>query len=184
MFKKLSLSLLICLLLFGCSNQEKKEAKELEEKAKLVPKPKKDLSFKLSDGKVFSFMVKSDEAIKMPEAKPLLMIFFTRSCLPCTAQIAVLNQVKKEFANLNIMGVLLEENVSMKALNSFLHKNNAKYPVANSADIPIFVKSLGGIGDIPAMYLYDKNGKLFASYSGLMALEMLRTALINIDNKN
>lgn len=177
MFKKIFMLVFVLFCLFACSSEEDKENK-VESK----PQLKRDLSLKLSDGKDFNLSYKSDELLTLPDKKPLLLLFFTRSCLPCTAQIDVLNQLKKEFLNLEIIGVLLEDKVTKAELDKFIKAKKVGYLIANSKDNQILAKNLGRIEDIPAIYLYKNSGKLFASYTGLMPLEMLRTALINMDN--
>lgn len=176
MMKRFFLFLFFTSLVFiACSDEkEKKEEISQEESVKIQRK----LSFLLDNDKAFKLEFISQEKVKFSRDKPVLFMLFTSWCLPCAAQIPVLNQIKKEFDQLDIIGLLLEENLNKKSL---IKEKNIHFSISNSKDIQGFASNLG-VQDLPALLLYEKDGTLYRFFTGLMPLEMLRTALINMKN--
>lgn len=181
MLKRLFILSCLAIFLISCSNESKKKDENssvIQSKQEdLGLKIKHDLSLKLNNNTSFDFAFLKDDLLSLPSKRPVMFVFFTTSCLPCNAQINVLNVLAKEYKSLQIIGVLLEANVSQTDLLDFIKKQNVKYLLANGEDNFAFAKNLGSILEIPSLYLYSSSGKLLRSYTGLMPLEMLRTAM-------
>ena len=67
----------------------------------------------------------------------------------------------------------MEENKSNEEIASFIKYNAIQYPITNSPENFKFAKSVGGVKNIPLMFLYDKNGNYSTHYVGAVPEEMI-----------
>ena len=106
----------------------------------------------------------------------MLVNFFTTWCPPCKAEIPHLNNLQEKYKdNLVIISVLLEENKSNEEVANFIKYNRIYFPITNSSENFQFAKSVGGVKNIPLMFLYDKQGNYSTHYLGAVPEEMLDT---------
>ena len=83
---------------------------------------------------------------------------------------ALQEKYKDKFVTIS---VLLEENKSNEEIANFAKYNNATFIITNSPDNFKFAQSVGGVKNIPLMFLYDKNGKYSTHYVGAIPEEMI-----------
>jgi thiol-disulfide isomerase/thioredoxin len=108
------------------------------------------------------------------ENKVVLVNFFATWCPPCKAEIPHLNNLQAKYKdNFAIISVLLEENKSTDELNSFVKYNAINYTITNGMENFKFAQSVGGVKNIPLMFLYDKNGQYSTHYVGAIPEEMI-----------
>ena len=110
------------------------------------------------------------------EDKVVLVNFFTTWCPPCKAEIPHLNNLQEKYKDkLVIISVLLEENKSNEEVANFIKYNRINFSITNSSENFQFAKSVGGVKNIPLMFLYDKQGNYSTHYLGAVPEEMLDT---------
>ncbi|ACZ11913.1 TlpA family protein disulfide reductase [Sulfurospirillum deleyianum] len=108
------------------------------------------------------------------ENKVVLLNFFTTWCPPCKAEIPHLNNLQEKYKeNFVIISVLLEENKSNEELLSFIKFNAIKYTITNGSGNFALAQSVGGVKNIPLMFLYDKAGNYATHYVGAIPEEMI-----------
>jgi len=108
------------------------------------------------------------------ENKVVLVNFFTTWCPPCKAEIPHLISLQEKYKeNFVIISVLLEENKSNEEISNFMKFNNINYIITNGIDNFKFAQSVGGVKNIPLMFLYDKNGQYSTHYVGAIPEEMI-----------
>lgn len=173
---KLVLTVLIStsLLLFtGCSSEKKKS----EEKVKVTKEEFKNEKITLKDINGKEIIVTSIEKgfqFSGMENKVVLVNFFATWCPPCKAEIPHLNNLQEKYKDkFVIISVLLEENKSNEEIANFAKYNNANFIITNSPENFKFAQSVGGVKNIPLMFLYDKNGKYSTHYVGAIPEEMI-----------
>ena len=166
----LSLSLL---LLGGCSSEKKKN----ESKATIMKDEVKNEKITLKDinGKeIIVTPIEKGFTFSGYENKVVLVNFFATWCPPCKAEIPHLNNLQEKYKDkFVIISVLLEENKSNEEIANFAKYNNANFIITNSPDNFKFAQSVGGVKNIPLMFLYDKNGKYSTHYVGAIPEEMI-----------
>lgn len=157
----------------GCSSETKKN----EEKASLPKEASKNepITLKTIDGKEIIVTPKEKGfTFSGYENKIVLVNFFATWCPPCKAEIPHLNNLQEKYKeNFVIISVLLEENKSNEEITSFMKYHNAKYIITNSPDNFKFAQSVGGVKNIPLMFLYDKSGNYSTHYVGAIPEEMI-----------
>ena len=157
----------------GCSSESKKN----DEKASVVKEPTKNepLVLKSMDGKEITVnATEKGFTFSGYENKVVLVNFFATWCPPCKAEIPHLNNLQEKYKeNFVIISVLLEENKSNEEILSFMKYNNVKYVITNSPENFKFAKSVGGVKNIPLMFLYDKSGNYSTHYVGAIPEEMI-----------
>lgn len=171
--KRLFFISLIALAFIACSEKvEEKEDPSLNKAEEI----KNNFSLKLSDNSLLNFSFESDDKLAFSDNSAKLFIFFTKLCLPCEAQIDVLNELKKDHPSLKIIGLLLEENMD-ENINSYIKNHKVNYPISVAKENFELALRLGGVSDVPSLVLIDKTGRLNRTYIGLMPLEMLSVDL-------
>ena len=175
-FMRLFIAILTSVSLFfwsGCSSESKKN----DEKASVVKEPTKNepLVLKSMDGKEITVnATEKGFTFSGYENKVVLVNFFATWCPPCKAEIPHLNNLQEKYKeNFVIISVLLEENKSNEEILSFMKYNNVKYVITNSPENFKFAKSVGGVKNIPLMFLYDKSGNYSTHYVGAIPEEMI-----------
>lgn len=175
-FMRLFVAILTSISLFfwsGCSSESKKN----DEKANVVKEAAKNepLVLKSMDGKEITVnATEKGFTFSGYENKVVLVNFFATWCPPCKAEIPHLNNLQEKYKeNFVIISVLLEENKSNEEILSFMKYNNVKYIITNSPENFKFAKSVGGVKNIPLMFLYDKAGNYSTHYVGAIPEEMI-----------
>ncbi|MBV5279420.1 MAG: TlpA family protein disulfide reductase [Campylobacteraceae bacterium] len=173
---KLVLTILLStslLLLTGCSSEKKKseaQAKVMKEEVKNEKITLKDIN----DKEIIVTPIEKGFQFSDMENKVVLVNFFATWCPPCKAEIPHLNNLQEKYKDkLVIISVLLEENKSNEEIANFAKYNNTNFIITNSPENFKFAQSVGGVKNIPLMFLYDKNGKYSTHYVGAIPEEMI-----------
>ncbi len=184
------LSATVLFLWSGCSSDSDKTSKQKETNTTVTPKeeqnttlppkeePKaKKITLKTTDGKeIIVTQVEKGFTFSGYEDKVVLVNFFATWCPPCKAEIPHLNNLQEKYKdNFVVLSILLEENKSNEEMNNFIQYNRINFPITNSIENFQFAKSVGGVKNIPLMFLYDKQGKYATHYVGAVPEEMLDT---------
>lgn len=177
-----------CSILFfnGCSSEKKKSNEDQIKLKNEINESKSDVKTK-EESKTTNITLQDTNGKIIPitpiekgykfegfENKVVLVVFFTTWCPPCKAEIPhLINLQEKYKEKFAIISVLLEENKSNEEINSFMKYNKINFAVTNSADNFKFAQNIGGVKNIPLMFLYDKNGKYSTHYVGAIPEEMI-----------
>jgi len=157
----------------GCSSETKKN----EEKASVTKEASKNepLTLKSLDGKeIVVTPTEKGFTFSGYENKVVLVNFFATWCPPCKAEIPHLNNLQEKYKeNFVIISVLLEENKSNEEIASFMKYHAINYIVTNSPENFKFAQNVGGVKNIPLMFLYDKSGNYSTHYVGAIPEEMI-----------
>lgn len=166
----LSVFIAFTLLFFvGCSSEKKKS----EEKVSVI-KNEKIILKDVEGREIIVTPVEKGFTFSGFENKIVLINFFATWCPPCKAEIPHLNNLQEKYKNdFVIISVLLEDNKSDEEMRNFAKHNNANFIITNSPENFKFAKSVGGVKNIPLMFLYDKNGKYSTHYTGVIPEEMI-----------
>jgi len=119
-----------------------------------------------------------DEGIIFEEYKNkvVLLDIFTTWCPPCIESIPHINQIQKTYKkDLQVIGILMEEDKRNSELLEFIKKHHIIYPITNSKENFILTKTWGGISGYPTIIIFDKQGKYFNHFNGSPPLEMLES---------
>ena len=185
MLRNLTILILITLALFatGCQRKtrqthdenatqtaEQRETTKKEEKA--APST---ITLHTTDGNDI-VLIATPKGIRFQgyEGKVVLLDFFATWCPPCKASIPHLADIQKAYkGQVQIIGVLMEENKDDLEVQQFEEDMGINYPVANSPANFVLSDALGGIRSLPTMVMYDKNGDYFTHYVGAAPQEMI-----------
>ncbi len=66
-----------------------------------------------------------------------------------------------------------EENKSNEEMQNFMKFNAINYIITNGTENFEFAKNVGGVKNIPLMFLYDKEGNYSTHYVGAIPEEMI-----------
>jgi len=157
----------------GCSSDKKKtEAKS--EKVQEEVKNEKIVLKDVSGKEIVVTPLEKGFSFAGYENKVVLINFFATWCPPCKAEIPHLNNLQEKYKdNFVIISVLLEENKSNEEINNFMKYNNIHYIITNGIENFKLAQSVGGVKNIPLMFLYDKEGKYSTHYVGAIPEEMI-----------
>ena len=122
-----------------------------------MTKPKKEKIYSYLNKKLPSFVLSSlnDKKIDISklDGKPTLLNFWFTTCIPCIAEMPVLNQIMNKFkGKVNFIAITYENKNSVE---NFLKKH--KYNFIQIAGASEFIDTLG-IKNFPKNIFIDKNG--------------------------
>ncbi len=163
----------LVLLWSGCSSESKKS----DDKSSSTTQPTKNEKVTLQsiDGKeIIVTPLEKGFSFSGFENKVVLVNFFATWCPPCKAEIPHLNNLQEKYKdNFVVISVLLEENKSNEEIASFMKYNDIHYIITNGSENFKFAQNVGGVKNIPLMFLYDKTGKYSTHYVGAIPEEMI-----------
>lgn len=169
-FKKIAfLTFFIIIFFASCGTDNSKNDKKVKiediKNFKLTTTEAQTLNItKLEDGLVF-------EEYK---GKAVLVNFFATWCSPCIVEIPYLIKLKETYKkDFEIVSVLLEDNKPNNQVKDFMNEYNINYVVTNSRQNLTFSDIVGGVEEIPTMFLYNKEGKMIQKYVGIVPIEMM-----------
>lgn len=116
--------------------------------------------------------------------KPLFINLFSSRCRPCIAQMNSLKILSKKYKDIQFVGILVNQNISDKALKKFVTKMKLNYPIVTNANIAKLKHILGLKANItPISIIYDKQGNYYTHYLGAVLQEMIERDLDNLKGK-
>lgn len=118
----------------------------------------------------FTLPTSDGKTLKLSDYKGKVVIldFWATWCPPCRKGIPDLVDLKKRYGNkgLEIIGISLDQDTKPDVV-PFIKEYKINYPVVyGDANI---VMQYGGIRSIPTSFVIDKEGKIIASYVGLIS---------------
>jgi thiol-disulfide isomerase/thioredoxin len=136
-----------------------------------------DLALKTISGDTIKLHFKDDGIVfDKYRNKIIILDVFTTWCPPCLESIAHLNQLQKQYKkDLQIIGILMEEDKRNSEVLAFKRKYNIKYFITNSKENFKLVDTWGGVSGYPTIIIFDKNGTYFNHFNGSPPLEMLES---------
>lgn len=182
MFLKKIIFCLFVLFFSACFDDKKEDTQDKTSNNEIFTLKNNDDKFDLNllSGEKFSVNF-INEKIKFNTKKAVLFVFFTTWCESCKAQFSTLNNLSQKYkGKVKIIGIVLEDKNKEELMN-FVNKNNIVYEIANGENNYLLAKKLGNINAVPAMFLYNKNGKLFNEYLGIIPQEMLDIELQKVN---
>lgn len=122
----------------------------------------------------FELLTPENKKLKLSDYKGKVVIvdFWATWCPPCRKGIPDLVALKSEFKGkgLEIIGISLDQENTLENVKPFIKDNKMNYPVVyGNMDV---VAAYGNIQSIPTSFVIDKNGKIVASYVGLVEKEV------------
>lgn len=119
-----------------------------------------DFTLPTADGKTLT--------LSKYKGKAVIIDFWATWCPPCRKGIPDLIELQKKYGSkgLQVIGVSVDQDTK-KDVVPFIKDKGINYPVVY-ADNNIIMK-YGGIRAIPTSFIIDKQGRIVASYEGLMS---------------
>ncbi len=182
MIARLTAILFITVLLFsGCGDKETSTPKEEKPIQKVEKKKKQEHIINLTTTDMQDMKLTAlENGIKFEDypEKVVLLVFFATWCPPCIDEIPHLNAVQNAYkSQVQIIGILLEENKTNSQIGSFIQTHDIIYPVTNSRQNYILAEALGGIRSLPTTVMYDKKGDYHTHFVGKVPQEMIETEI-------
>ena len=174
------LSILTIVLLSGCDSKDKTSEKATvikSETAVSLAQQYPTFKLKTGEGKVMEIVANPNGwQFKGFENKAVLLDFFATWCPPCKAEIPHLNNLRKKYKDqFEIIGVLVEQSKPQSELDAFIKEFKIKYPISNTEENFSLASAVGGVKSIPAMFLFDPEGRVVQNYVGMVPEEMLES---------
>lgn len=125
-----------------------------------------DFSLATTDGKTLK--------LSSYRGKVVIVDFWATWCPPCLKGIPDLIELKKKYGKkgFEVIGVSVDTESKDKVV-PFIKEKGINYPVVYG-DMNVY-QQYGGIRSIPTTVVIDKNGKIIASYEGLMPIDTYET---------
>ncbi len=111
------------------------------------------------------------------EGKVVLAVYWSTSCPPCRAEIPHLIDLQKKYAEkVKVIGFLVED-ATKEEVKDFAEYFGMNYDILYGQNNYVMADVMGGVRGIPAMFLYDKQGKQVKHYVGLIPPEMIEAEI-------
>jgi len=165
MTRPLCASILLVLLIWGCSNQA-----DNSELAGRAPQ------FALKDLKGHTLRLKD------LRGRVVLLNFFATWCAPCRQEILDLERLYKRFngQGLEIVGISLDMEGAL-LLNPFVQHYGITYPVVlGTREV---VVDYGGITGIPTSFLIDRDGRVAKHFVGFRPAQVFEQSVLELLGK-
>lgn len=115
---------------------------------------------------------------KSQKGKVVLANFFATWCPSCRDEMPELNALQARYGDdLQIVGVLLDKEISDAKIHAFIEKYEMNFIVLYSDDTDVLSRAVGVTGAIPHSIMYDKNGNFFTQYVGPVREERVEADL-------
>lgn len=172
--KLIGFGLLLVVIFSGCDKKE-----EINEDI-IASTPKSQIrtfNLKKTDGSFITIEYENGKwNFKDFPNKVVLLNFWATWCPPCKAEIPHLNNLVQKYKDeFIVLGVLVEEDKNNEDLISFMKSHQMQYPVTNGQENFYLAQAVGGVSSIPAMFMFDKTGKMVMNYVGAVHEEILES---------
>ena len=121
--------------------------------------------------------------VKQHAGKVILMDIWAAWCEPCRAETPELVKLSTQLGpkGLDYVTVTLDSPGELSYAEKFLHKNLVPFPAyyRKTKDGDAWVRNVNPqwTGTLPALFLYDRKGKLSKSFIGSVSPEVLESAI-------
>ena len=125
----------------------------------------------------FANEVKQPSTENQKDSAPFALFFFTTSCGVCKAQIPILQEIASGNGGTRIYAILGNVPNEQKA---------REYASANAMSLPLFYEGeakrffsqiVGGVKGVPAIVVFDKEGRVKERFIGLTPKSVLKSSL-------
>ena len=159
-------------LLSGCSDQAANESqKSAGFELKELEGASYEVTVEASDGRYNNLLLDKSAG------KPVLYSFFSTQCPECIVKIPHLIDLQNRYGEqLSIIGVLVE-NKGKDEIADFVAFHGINYPVVLGAGAYRLADAVGGVRLIPALHLYDGQGRYAMHYVGPVPQAMIETRI-------
>lgn len=178
-FKKIAFLIISSALFFTACDSKKEETKEVkieqikkeENKITLTSIHNENLTLSKVDDKIIFENMKD---------KIILLNFFATWCPPCKAEIPHLVNLKNKYKDsFEIIAINVGDRdgvlTPLQQLIDFANEYKINYTITNSPSNFNVADLMGGVRNIPTMFMLDKEGKVIQKYVGIVPEEMMET---------
>lgn len=159
------------LFLAGCSDKPASNADKNSFEIVDLNDKKSEIAVRMSDGKF------NDLIYGGGEGKPTIYSFFTTQCPECIKKIPHLIDLQNRMGDkVNLVGVMVEHK-SLEEIKDFCDFYNINYKVVVGRGSFRLADAVGGVKWLPAVHIYDKDGKYVHHYIGAVPQEMLESRI-------
>lgn len=111
--------------------------------------------------------------------EPFMLFFYSKDCGVCLKQIPILNELSKYYKIIAVLNGMKDKKTAQENLKGVIFTT-----VYDSLDVEYLSNVVGGVYGVPAMFIYDKNGKLakkFISFTpkNILEQEFKKQLIIN-----
>ena len=129
---------------------------------------------------VFGKNRKKNFSFSNAKGKVVLAVYWSTSCPPCRAEIPHLVELQEKYPDkLKIYGILVEDKAK-EDVKEFTEYFGMNYDVLYGEGNYELADKMGGVRGIPAMFLFDKQGKQSQHYVGLTPPEMIEADILKL----
>lgn len=161
----------IFLVFVGCTDRSITDANNNSFEIVDLNNNKSTITVQISDAKYNNLIL--DSANK----KPTIYSFFSTKCPECIKKIPHLIDLQNRYKEkINLIGVVVE-NRSQEEIKDFCDFYNINYRVVLGNGSYKLADAVGGVRMIPAVHLYDQDGKYATHFIGAMPQEMLESRI-------
>ncbi len=118
----------------------------------------------------FSLPTSDGKTLKLSDlrGKVVIVDFWATWCPPCRKGIPDLIDLKKKYGSkgIEVVGISVDADNTIGEVVPFIKNYGINYPVVFGNSV--VVQAYGGVRAIPTSFVIDKQGKIVASYEGLM----------------
>lgn len=104
--------------------------------------------------------------------EPFMLFFYSKDCGVCLKQIPILNELSKNYKIIAVLGNMKNKDMAVKNLKGVTFTT-----IYDSLDVEYLSNVVGGVYGVPAMFIYDNNGKMVKKFISLTPKSVLEKEL-------
>ncbi|WP_267524062.1 TlpA family protein disulfide reductase [Campylobacter sp. MG1] len=104
--------------------------------------------------------------------EPFMLFFYTKDCGVCAKQIPILNELSKDYKIIAVLGGMRDYDMAKESLKGVTFAT-----IYESLDVEYLSNVVGGVWGVPAMFIYDKDGKMVKKFISLTPKSVLENEL-------
>ncbi|MBZ7993093.1 conjugal transfer protein TraF [Campylobacter sp. RM9333] len=104
--------------------------------------------------------------------EPFMLFFYTKDCGVCAKQIPILNELSKDYKIIAVLGGMRDYDMAKESLKGVTFAT-----IYESLDVEYLSNVVGGVWGVPAMFVYDKDGKMVKKFISLTPKSVLENEL-------